>query len=472
MNAIKSLFGIMSPSSAADSLRKAHDRHEGVISVPGLLEGQKIVVKYSDPRNGPEYHSRRIEDLLESGPYTPSQEQFVRKCCGLEPLGHNIPLRRATPMHEQLSNAGDSIRQLARTRIDHNLAEAKYELVHWPLINNFTGSSDSSKRQAVRSARLAYGSNTPFFAAVESQVSAIPSASIIDKLLDKNLPVIEAATKGNVLEAYPPGEAADKLESMIGLPEVKNEIRLLINYVRVENNRLKDSCLASSDKLNLNVFFGGNPGTGKTQVARLYGSLLKDAGILQSGHVVVATRSDLVAEYLGQTGLKTRKLIEKAQGGVLFIDEAHLLVSKGMYDFAHEAVSELMVSMVEKKGLFAVVFATYPSQKTDFFGIDPGLQRRIPTQLTFPDYSDIELANILIEKVKAEDFILDRSIALKIGAHIGRGRKLVNFGNGGAVETELDNAKKRFASRVLASTELRHKLKTEKSRLLLSDFGL
>jgi SpoVK/Ycf46/Vps4 family AAA+-type ATPase len=153
--------------------------------------------------------------------------------------------------------------------------------------------------------------------------------------------------------------------------------------------------------------FTGNPGTGKTTVARHIGRIYKSLGLLSSGHVVEVDRSQLVGGYIGQTAIKTREALDSAKGGVLFIDEAYSLARDHANDYGHEAIETILAYMENNRGPIVVVVAGYPAEMQTFMSMNPGLASRFDYTLPFPDYSDDELS-VIFERLAAEyDYELD-----------------------------------------------------------------
>jgi SpoVK/Ycf46/Vps4 family AAA+-type ATPase len=177
------------------------------------------------------------------------------------------------------------------------------------------------------------------------------------------------------------------------------------------------------------LVFTGNPGTGKTTVARLIGQLYKSLGLLSSGHLIEANRSTLVGGYVGQTALKTRRVCEQAKGGVLFIDEAYSLAGEHGNDYGREAVEELLTFMENNRGKIAVVVAGYPQEMAKFMEMNPGMKSRFDVTIDFPDYSNEELLEIFNVIAREHDYETARIQAplRRIIYRLPRGR---GFGNG------------------------------------------
>lgn len=194
-------------------------------------------------------------------------------------------------------------------------------------------------------------------------------------------------------------ETLHQLDRMIGLEAVKTEVHELVKLVRFYKEIGKDVL----SRFSLHTVFTGNPGTGKTTVARIVSSIYKALGILERGHVVECDRQSLVAGFLGQTAIKTAELIEQAKGGVLFIDEAYALSQGGPQDFGREAIEVLLKRMEDMRGELVVIAAGYPKNMQRFLEMNPGLKSRFDRKLEFPDYKPVELQKIALSMLAQEE---------------------------------------------------------------------
>jgi Holliday junction resolvasome RuvABC ATP-dependent DNA helicase subunit len=235
--------------------------------------------------------------------------------------------------------------------------------------------------------------------------------------------------------AHPAAESGDlkslldELDGLVGLAAVKKQVRQLVNFLRVQSAR-RERGFAVVD-VTQHLVFVGNPGTGKTSVARLLGRMYATLGVLEKGHLIEADRSGLVAEYVGQTAIKTNRLVQEALGGVLFIDEAYALATNhGGHDFGREAVEALLRQMEDKRDRLVVIVAGYPELMARFLDSNPGLRSRFPRTIHFPDYSDDELVEIVIRRAQHDDYKLADGVAedlRRVFATFPRGH---GFGNG------------------------------------------
>jgi len=201
-----------------------------------------------------------------------------------------------------------------------------------------------------------------------------------------------------------------ELNSLIGLNQVKHEITTLINTVKI--NKLREEKELKQSPLSLHLVFSGNPGTGKTTVARILGEIYCSLGILSKGHLIETDRSGLVAGYVGQTAIQTKEIIEKAKGGILFIDEAYSLTPQNAgigIDFGQEAIDTLLKAMEDYRDDLIVIVAGYPDLMAKFLKSNPGLQSRFNTFINFEDYNPNELLEIFMSFCKQHNYIVETS---------------------------------------------------------------
>lgn len=247
------------------------------------------------------------------------------------------------------------------------------------------------------------------------------------------------------------GDPQGDLDRLIGLGPIKEQVRRLTAEARAELMR-REIGMPDSDR-SRHLVFAGNPGTAKTTVARIVARIYAQLGLLRNGHMIEASRMDLVGEYIGHTAPKVRRLVERASGGVLFIDEAYALVPPDNFrDFGHEAVSTLLKLMEDGRDDLVVIAAGYPAEMTRFLGSNPGLASRFPRTLTFGDYSDSELLAIFDLVVEQAGFELEDGVRQAFGALLPSPRPPA-FGNGRWVRNVFEDASSRQAERVVALAE-------------------
>lgn len=196
----------------------------------------------------------------------------------------------------------------------------------------------------------------------------------------------------------------EELQSLIGLSEVKDEVTALANFVKIQKEREKNGI--KSVGISYHCVFTGNPGTGKTTVARILANVYKNLGIIKKGHLVETDRSGLVAEYVGQTAIKTNKIIDSAIDGVLFIDEAYSLVQGGGNDYGQEAIATLLKRMEDDRDRLIVILAGYSEDMKQFIDSNPGLQSRFNRYIHFPDYTSDELKRIFLLNAQKNQYKL------------------------------------------------------------------
>ncbi|WP_312066779.1 AAA family ATPase [Exiguobacterium sp.] len=196
-----------------------------------------------------------------------------------------------------------------------------------------------------------------------------------------------------------------ELEAMIGLSNVKKEVKELLHWL--EFNQLRKQAGFKTSPITLHTIYSGSPGTGKTTIARLIGKLFKAMKIVSKGHVVEVTRQDLVAEYVGQTAIKTQKQIDLAMGGLLFIDEAYTLARGQESDFGREAIDTLVKAMEDRRDQFILILAGYDQEMKGLLRMNPGLESRFTRTFHFKDYTSDELLNIAKKMLKEQQYHLE-----------------------------------------------------------------
>jgi len=261
--------------------------------------------------------------------------------------------------------------------------------------------------------------------------------------------LVEPAS-GNEAPVKKVNDILAELNDMIGLTTVKKNIREIQAYVEIQKRRQQEKLV--SDPQVLHMIFRGNPGTGKTTVARIIGRLFKEIGVLEKGHLVEVERADLVGEYIGHTAQKTREQVKKALGGILFIDEAYSLARGGEKDFGKEAIDVLVKAMEDYKETVVMILAGYRDEMLYFLRCNPGLRSRFPIHIDFPDYTIWELLEIAGLMLKKRQYVLDpgarEALRIKLEAVTGPGNE--HSGNARMVRNIIEQAIRRQAVRLVS----------------------
>lgn len=243
--------------------------------------------------------------------------------------------------------------------------------------------------------------------------------------------------------------ALGELDALVGLDQVKQVIREIHAYVMVRQRRARVGLI--NEPLTLHMVFVGNPGTGKTTLARILGRLFRALGVLEKGHLVEVERADLVGEYIGHTAQKTREQIKKAMGGILFIDEAYALARGGEKDFGKEAIDTLVKSMEDHKNDFILILAGYKDEMEGFLLTNPGLRSRFPIHIDFPDYTVEELLQIAHHMLRERQYRLSAAARERLAQILRRrlSHRDPNAGNARMVRNIIERAIRRQAVRLV-----------------------
>jgi probable Rubsico expression protein CbbX len=245
-------------------------------------------------------------------------------------------------------------------------------------------------------------------------------------------------------------EVLDKLDrELIGLKPIKTRIREIAALLLVD--RLRRRFELTSETPTLHMCFTGNPGTGKTTVAMRMGEILKRLGYVREGHLVTVTRDDLVGQYIGHTAPKTKEVIKKAMGGVLFIDEAYYLYKpENERDYGAESIEILLQVMENNRDDLVVILAGYKDKMDRFFLSNPGMRSRIAHHLDFPDYSAEELMAIAGLMLASQNYRLSAAGREALVEYIPLRMRLPHFANARSIRNALDRARLRQANRLFA----------------------
>ena len=245
-------------------------------------------------------------------------------------------------------------------------------------------------------------------------------------------------------------DALEQLDhELVGLAPVKTRLREIAAFLAVEKAR--SSLGLASGAPSLHMSFTGNPGTGKTTVAQRIAEILHRLGFVRKGHLISVTRDDLVGQYIGHTAPKTKEVLKRAMGGVLFIDEAYYLYRpENERDYGQEAIEILLQVMENQRDDLVVILAGYKERMETFFRSNPGFSSRIAHHIDFPDYSAGELGLIAAGMLERMQYHLDAAAARAFGEYIERRQRQPHFANARSIRNALDRARLRQASRLCA----------------------
>ncbi|WP_018086746.1 stage V sporulation protein K [Desulfurispora thermophila] len=245
----------------------------------------------------------------------------------------------------------------------------------------------------------------------------------------------------------------NELERLVGLQEVKQAVKEIYAWIEIQKKRQKERLATESQVLHM--IFKGNPGTGKTTVARLLGQLFKEMGVLPKGHLVEVERADLVGEYIGHTAQRTREAVKKALGGILFVDEAYSLARGGEKDFGKESIDVLVKQMEDQKDAFILILAGYNDEMEWFLETNPGLRSRFPIQIRFPDYNLSELLAIADVMLQQKQYVLNSGAREELRTVLQTLKKShINSGNARLVRNIIEAAIRQQAVRLLEARQV------------------
>ncbi len=275
-------------------------------------------------------------------------------------------------------------------------------------------------------------------------VSEAPSAKTVEE--KKNEEKLLDSIRNSHLD-----ELLNELNELVGLENVKSEIRSLINLIKVR--KMRQEFKLPEIEMSYHMVFTGSPGTGKTTVARIVGKIYRELGILSSGTVTETDRAGLVAGYVGQTALKVKEVVEKSLGGVLFIDEAYTLANTDGNDFGREALDTLVKLMEDHRNDLVVIVAGYTEEMKRFLKSNTGLISRFNRFITFEDYSDAELSDIMVKMAEKNGFTLQDDLIESLDEYLSNmtEREKKDFGNARGIRNLFESMLVNQANRVVMS---------------------
>ncbi|MET0624471.1 MAG: AAA family ATPase [Pyrinomonadaceae bacterium] len=392
--------------------------------------------------------AQRFIDLREASETT--KQSYYEQVCrlfDLTPAPDTFPLRGSTDLPPHL------LKRLDRTPVSVSYLET-YDSRHG---TNFADRARQTLFHFVNLVIKSDGKVTPVeeSALAEFKQTLYPGRAPDSPAGAKNHPerTPDAATP-EVEEELPPPRPLEELlaemDALVGLERVKADVRQLINFLKVQKLREEQGLKALPASRHL-VFYG-NPGTGKTTVARLVAQIYRTLGVLKRGHLVETDRAGLVAGYVGQTAIKVREVATKALGGVLFIDEAYSLAAGGENDFGREAVETLLKMMEDHRDELVVIVAGYTGRMQDFLDSNPGLRSRFNKHLHFDDYGVEQLVHIFKAFCKKSDFLVTEGAEKELSSVFGVlcASRDETFGNARAARNLFEATLSKQANRLVS----------------------
>ncbi len=248
-------------------------------------------------------------------------------------------------------------------------------------------------------------------------------------------------------------EIEEEMSALVGMDEMKKMVKEIYAWIYINKKREEQGLKVG--KQALHMMFKGNPGTGKTTVARLLGKLFLQMNVLSKGHLIEAERADLVGEYIGHTAQKTRDLIKKAIGGILFIDEAYSLARGGEKDFGKEAIDTLVKHMEDKQHEFVLILAGYSKEMDHFLSLNPGLYSRFPLVIDFPDYTVEQLMEISAKMMVEREYVFSPEAERKLREHL--------------LTVKMDSYPGKFSNGRYVRNIIEKSIRSQAMRLLIDD---
>ncbi len=331
-------------------------------------------------------------------------------------------------------------------------------IVENPIADNDTTStvqdkpvSDKAEKTDVKEGTNNFDTNESFVSNEDKETEDVKPA---EKLEEKpaETPAKDNTNDAKILETVHDAalkDLLDELNALVGLSNVKQEIKSLINLIKVR--KMREQYKLPAIEMSYHMVFTGSPGTGKTTVARIVGQIYKELGILSKGTVTETDRSGLVAGYVGQTALKVHEVVENSLGGVLFIDEAYTLASSSGNDFGQEALDTLVKLMEDHRNDLVVIVAGYTEEMKEFLKSNTGLVSRFNRFITFPDYTDDELVDIFKNMADKNSFNMDEGVITSLKEYLATmpDRLRAEFGNARGIRNLFESMIVNQANRVI-----------------------
>jgi stage V sporulation protein K len=281
------------------------------------------------------------------------------------------------------------------------------------------------------------------------------SEAFVDEWLGQNIKEVREATPETELPTRPRQRklaSLAELDNLIGLETMKTQVKNLLAHAEITHMRKKHGLKSTSQSLHM--VFKGNPGTGKTTVARIIGKIMKEIGILDSGHVVETDRSSFVNKYQGEGERKMAQAVQEARGGVLFIDEAYSLnPTSGENDQSAKILDTLVKLLEDNRDNFICIIAGYTQEMDDMLQYNPGMVSRFPIHIDFPNYEDSELVSIAKKFATDESYVLDESFIERMLPVLEEEKTRKNFSNARSIRNILEECMRSHSSRLFYSDE-------------------